>query len=118
MTETATIELRPLRDALAEGDDLAWQAFAHAADASDGLEAHPALGRCAGCRTSWTGKLGPLALVEAVIDGERAVGMLCAACAHGDDIPATLERILRAMLPEGSRVSDKRVVRAARAGHA
>jgi hypothetical protein len=114
----ATIETRSLRQALAERDELAGMAVEHAIDAAAGLPAHPSLGRCAGCASPWTEDLGPLALVEAVLDGQRAVGLLCEACAHGEDVPATLERILRAMLPGGSRVVDKRLVRVQPAGHA
>jgi hypothetical protein len=117
--ETATIELRDLCDALAEGDGPAWTAFRHAAEAADGLDAHPGLARCAGCREPWTDDLGPLALVEARLGGDLALGLLCAACARGGkgDLVALLEAILRAMLPEGSRVVAARVVSGA-AGHA
>jgi hypothetical protein len=117
--ETATIELRDLCDALAEGDGPAWTAFRHAAEAADGLDAHPGLARCAGCREPWNDDLGPLALVEARLGGDLALGLLCAACARGGkgDLVALLEAILRAMLPEGSRVVAARVVSGA-AGHA
>lgn len=116
--EAATIELRPLREALAEGDRLAWTAFAQAAEAADGLEAHPSLARCAGCGARWTDELGPHALVEARADGHHLVGLLCGPCGARDDIPAMLERILRATLPRGACVVERRVVHPHPAGHA
>jgi hypothetical protein len=116
--ETASIEVRPCATPWPRATGWPGRRSATPRTPPTAWTRTRASGRCAGCGEPWTDELGPLALVEAVLGGERAVGLLCGACAHGEDgDPSPLERILRAMLPEGSRVVDKRVVSGA-AGHA
>ncbi|HEV8165171.1 MAG TPA: hypothetical protein VGR74_12105 [Actinomycetota bacterium] len=113
----AAIGLRPLREALGAGERVAWLAFRHAVEGTE-----PALAACVGCGVRWTDETGPQALLEAVIDGELAVGLLCLACGSQDRgaTSAMLQRFLAEMLPEGARVRVTRelVVPSGPVGHA